>query len=255
MLERQDVRAMICARGGYGSNHLLERILFEKFVHHPKIIIGYSDNTSLLTAIHDRTGLITFHGPMVTKDFASPNGVDLASWNNAVQGVSTWGVPTTGVEILQPGRARGHLYGGCLSMLVASLGTPFEIRPSESTNGNDDTLLFLEDIAAKPYQIDRMLTQLRLAGKLRRVRGIIFGEMVECIQPGGQDYTLQEVILRTLRGVNPDVPIIYGLKSGHVSSGNITLPLGVEVELIATVDGPDRKVELNILEPATGKIW
>jgi muramoyltetrapeptide carboxypeptidase len=255
MLERQDVRAMICARGGYGSNHLLERILFEKFVHRPKIIIGYSDNTSLLTAIHDRTGLITFHGPMVTKDFASPDGVDLASWNNAVQGTSAWGVPTTGVEILQPGRARGHLYGGCLSMLVASLGTPFEIRPSESTNGNDDTLLFLEDIAAKPYQIDRMLTQLRLAGKLRRVRGIIFGEMVECIQPGGQDYTLQEVILRTLRGVNPDVPIIYGLKSGHVSSGNITLPLGVEVELIATVDGPDRKVELNILEPATGKIW
>jgi muramoyltetrapeptide carboxypeptidase len=245
---------MICARGGYGSNHLLERILFEKFVHRPKIIIGYSDNTSLLTTIHDRTGLITFHGPMVTKDFASPDGVDLASWNNAVQGASAWGVPTTGVEILQPGRARGHLYGGCLSMLVASLGTPFEIRPHEKTSENDDTLLFLEDIAAKPYQIDRMLTQLRLADKLRHVRGIIFGEMVECIQPGGQDYTLQEVILRTLRGVNPDVPIIYGLKSGHVSSGNITLPLGVEAELIATVDGSDQRVQLNILEPAAGKI-
>jgi muramoyltetrapeptide carboxypeptidase len=240
MLARKDIRAMICARGGYGSNYLLERILFEKFAHHPKIFIGYSDNTSLLTAIHDRTGLVTFHGPMVTKDFGSPGGVELTSWNNAVQGASAWSVPTTGVEVLQPGRARGRLYGGCLSMLVASLGTPYEIQ-------TDDTLLFLEDISAKPYQIDRMITQLRLAGKLRRVRGIIFGEMVECSQPGGQDYTLQQVIVRTLRGMNPDAPIVFGLKSGHVSSGNITLPIGVEAELVATSVG----AEIKILEPAT----
>lgn len=239
MLARKDIRAMMCARGGYGSNYLLERILFEKFAHHPKILIGYSDNTSLLTAVHDRTGLVTFHGPMVTKDFGSPNGVELTSWNNAVQGASTWSVPTTGVEVLQPGRARGRLYGGCLSILVASLGTPFEIQ-------TDDTLLFLEDIAAKPYQIDRMMTQLRLAGKLARVRGIIFGEMVECIQPGGQDYTLQQVITRALRGMSPDLPIVYGLKSGHVSSSNITLPIGVEAELAAG----SSDVEIKILEPA-----
>jgi muramoyltetrapeptide carboxypeptidase len=252
MLGRQDVRAMICARGGYGSNHLLERILFEKFVHHPKLIIGYSDNTSLLTAIHDRTGLITFHGPMVTKDFASADGIEPTSWNNAVQGTGAWSVPTMGVEVLQPGRARGRLYGGCLSMLVASLGTPFEIKTGRiEAKDTAGTLLFLEDIAAKPYQIDRMLTQLRLAGKLSRVRGIIFGEMLECVQPGGQDYTLQQVIVRTLRGVNPDVPIVYGLKSGHVSSGNITLPFGVDAELIATDKGRDQRVELNILEPAT----
>jgi muramoyltetrapeptide carboxypeptidase len=92
-----------------------------------------------------------------------------------------------------------------------------------------------------------MLTQLRLAGKLVGVRGIIFGEMLDCRQPGGQDYTLQQVIVRTLRGMNPDVPIVYGLKSGHVSSGNITLPLGVEAELMAS----DAGVELKILEPAT----
>jgi muramoyltetrapeptide carboxypeptidase len=88
---------------------------------------------------------------------------------------------------------------------------------------------------------------LRLAGKLRRVRGIIFGEMVECIQPGGQEYSLQQVIVRTLRGMNPDVPIVYGLKSGHVSRGNITLPLGVEAELVAT----DVEVELRVVEEAT----
>jgi muramoyltetrapeptide carboxypeptidase len=242
MLANHDIRAMICARGGYGSNYLLERVLFEKFAHHPKILIGYSDNTSLLTAIHDRTGLVTFHGPMVTKDFASPDGVEPTSWNNALQGASAWSVPATGVEILQPGRARGRLYGGCLSMLVASLGTPYEIQ-------TDDTLLFLEDIAAKPYQIDRMITQLRLAGKLRRVRGIIFGEMVDCVQPGGQDYTLQQVIVRTLRGMSPDVPIVFGLKSGHVSGSNITLPIGVEAELAATGSG----VELRILEASTGR--
>ncbi len=242
MLANHDIRAMICARGGYGSNYLLERVLFEKFAHHPKILIGYSDNTSLLTAIHDRTGLVVFHGPMVTKDFASPDGVELTSWNNAIQGASVWSVPATGVEVLQPGRARGRLYGGCLSMLVASLGTPYEIH-------TDDTLLFLEDIAAKPYQIDRMMTQLRLAGKLRRVRGIIFGEMLDCVQPGGQDYTLQQVIVRTLRGMSPDVPIVFGLKSGHVSGSNITLPIGVEAELAATGSG----VEIKILEAATGR--
>jgi muramoyltetrapeptide carboxypeptidase len=240
MLKREDIGALICARGGYGSNYLLERLEFEKFARRPKILIGYSDNTSLLTAIHDRAGLITFHGPMVTKDFASADGVELTSWNNAVQGASAWSIPMAGVEVLQQGHARGRLYGGCLSMLVASLGTPFEIM-------TDNTLLFLEDIAAKPYQVDRMLTQLRLAGKLRRVRGIIFGEMLDCVQPGGQDYTLQQVIVRTLRGMDADVPIVYGLKSGHVSSGNITLPLGVEAELVAS----DAVAELKILEQAT----
>jgi muramoyltetrapeptide carboxypeptidase len=243
MLGREDIRALICARGGYGSNYLLERLDFGKFAQRPRILVGYSDNTSLLTAIHDRAGLIVFHGPMLTKDFASAGGVELTSWNNAVQGASSWSIPMAGVEVLQQGHARGRLYGGCLSMLVASLGTPFEIK----TNTTDDTLLFLEDIGAKPYQVDRMLTQLRLAGKLVRARGIIFGEMLDCLQPGGQDYTLQQVIVRALRGVNPDVPIIYGLRSGHVSSGNITLPLGVEAELVATAAG----AELKILEPAT----
>ena len=248
MLKWEDIRALICARGGYGSNYLLERLDFGMFAQRPRILVGYSDNTSLLTAIHDRAGLIVFHGPMITKDFASADGIELTSWNNAVQGASAWNIPMAGVEVLQQGRARGRLYGGCLSIIVASLGTPFEIKPFEiKPSKTDGTLLFLEDIAAKPYQVDRMLTQLRLAGKLVGVRGIIFGEMLECRQPGGQDYTLQQVIVRALRGVNPDVPIVYGLKSGHVSSDNITLPLGVEAELVAS----DVGAELRILEQAT----
>lgn len=239
MLEREDIVALICARGGYGSNYLLEHLNSETFRRHPKIIVGYSDNTSLLTAIHDHCGLVTFHGPMVTKDFATRGGVELSSWQNAVGGASQWNIPSGEVQVLKEGRAQGKLYGGCLSLLVASLGTPFEIR-------TDETILFLEDIGAKPYQIDRMLVQLRLAGKLEQVRGFVFGEMMDCVQPGGQDYTLQQVIMRLLERY--DVPVVYGLPSGHVSGGNITLPIGIQAELIAE----GSTVQLRMLEPATG---
>ena len=238
MLVRDDIAALICARGGYGANYLLDRLDFKNFEAHPKIICGYSDNTSLLTAIHDRSGLVVFHGPMVTKDFASPDGVEPSSWQNATGGMSGWNIPTQGVQVLREGRARGKLYGGCLSLLIASLGTPYEIDTRE-------TILFVEDIGAKPYQIDRMLMQLRLAGKLDRVRGLIFGEMLDCVQTGGQDYTLPQVILRFLG--DRDLPVIYGLPSGHVSRSNITLPIGVQAELIANKD----KVALRILETAT----
>lgn len=237
-LGRDDVTALICARGGYGTNYLLERLDFETFRTDPKIIVGYSDNTTILTAIHDRSGLVTFHGPMVAKDIATPNGVELSSWQNALGGSANWAIPTETVQVLKEGRARGKLYGGCLSMLAASLGTPFEIQ-------TEDTILFVEDIAAKPFQIDRMLMQLRLAGRLNHVRGFIFGEMVDCVQPGGQDYTLQQVILRVLGSYR--LPIIYGLRSGHVSGGNITLPIGVQAELIA--EGSE--TTLRILGPAT----
>jgi muramoyltetrapeptide carboxypeptidase len=237
LLVRDDVAAMICVRGGYGANYLLEKLNFKLFVQHPKIVLGCSDITSLLTAITDRTGLITFHGPMVAKDIGE-GSFDSSSWNNALQGAQSWEIPTTGVEILQPGQAQGRLYGGCLSMLAASLGTPFEIE-------TEGTLLFIEDIGEKPFRIDRMLMQLHLAGKLERVRGFVFGEMLDCRPPAGETYTLQQVILRVLR--NYDVPVIYGLKSGHVSSNNITLPFGVQAELTAGSEG----VALKILEPAT----
>jgi len=237
LLERDDITALVCARGGYGTNYLLERLDFQKFIQHPKIIAGYSDNTFLLTAIKDRCGLITFHGPMVTKDFALPDGVEPSSWSNALGGTAAWSVPTDGVQVLKQGRAQGQLYGGCLSLLVASLGTAFEIQ-------TDETILFVEDIGAKPYQIDRMLMQLRLAGKLDKVKGFVFGEMLDCAQPGGQDYTLPQVITRVLAGY--DVPIIYGLRSGHVSHANITLPIGVQAELEAGA-----RTALKILEPAT----
>jgi len=234
---REDIAALICVRGGYGSNYLLEKLDYGLIAAQPKILLGCSDITSVLTAIHDRTGMIGFHGPMVAKDIADGT-FDEASWKSALEGESNWSVPTSGVEVLRTGKASGRLYGGCLSMLVASLGTPYEIQ-------TENCILFIEDIGEKPFRIDRMLVQLRLASKLERVRGFVFGEMLDCLPPTGETYTLQQVIMRVLEPYN--VPVIYGLKSGHVTSGNITLPIGADAELAA--EGAD--ASLRILEAAT----
>jgi muramoyltetrapeptide carboxypeptidase len=234
---RDDIAALICVRGGYGSNYLLEKLDFSLFASRPKILLGCSDITSLLTAVHDRTGLVGFHGPMVAKDIADGT-FDLVSWTNSLTGVAEWSVPTTGIEVLRSGKAAGCLYGGCLSMLAASLGTPYEIQ-------TQDCILFIEDIAEKPYRIDRMLMQLRLAGKLDGVRGFVFGEMLDCAPPKGETYTLQQVIMRVLAPYK--VPIVYGLKSGHVTAGYITLPIGVQAEL----EAENEDAELKILDPAT----
>jgi muramoyltetrapeptide carboxypeptidase len=235
---RDDIRAIVCARGGYGTNYLLQKLDPAKIVSHPKIFVGYSDLTALLACFADNARFVTFHGPMVTKDFALPDGVDLASWQNAVGGIEQWSLAEdSGARPLKPGEAEGVLYGGCLSILVASMGTPHEIR-------TDGTILFLEDVATKPYQADRMLMQLKLGGKLKDVRGIIFGEMLDCRQSADQDYTLEEVILRVVGDLG--IPIAFGLRSGHVSRANITLPIGVRAALSV-----GRGVELKILETAT----
>jgi muramoyltetrapeptide carboxypeptidase len=240
MFAREDVKAIVCARGGYGSNYLLEELDFEKIRDRPKIFVGYSDLTALLTAITDRSGLVTFHGPMVAKDWTRDGGVDMASWQAALGGTSSWELAPdadSDTKGLVDGCAEGILYGGCLSILVASLGTPYEI----DTQG---TILFLEDVAAKPFQIDRMLMQLKLAGKFEGVKGIIFGEMRDCVQSANQGYTLENVILRVVRDLA--IPIAYGLPSGHVLGGNITLPFGVRAELKVS----DSKMSLRILEAA-----
>lgn len=239
MFVRDDVRAIVCARGGYGSNYLLNALDLKKIRSHPKIFVGYSDLTSLLTYFTDSAGLVTFHGPMVAKDFANADGVELDSWASALNGSSEWALELdSDVTSLAEGSAEGILYGGCLSILVASLGTPYEIRTA-------GTILFIEDIAAKPYQIDRMLMQLKLAGKLAEVRGIVFGEMLDCTQNKDQSHTLQDVILRVVGDLG--IPVAYGLRSGHVSRGNITLPFGVQAALKVEASG----VSLAIREAAT----
>jgi muramoyltetrapeptide carboxypeptidase len=238
MFQHEDVRSIICARGGYGSNYLLNQLDLEAIKSRPKVLVGYSDNTSLLTYFFDAAGLVTFHGPMAAKDWTHENGVDLSSWQSALSQFAAWDIPLNAEATgLVDGEAEGALYGGCLSILVASLGTPYQIR----TAGK---ILFLEDIAAKPYQIDRMLMQLKLGGYLDEVRGIVFGEMLDCVQSPNQDYTLQKVIARIASDLK--IPVAFGIKSGHVTSGNITLPFGVQANLSVR----NSKVSLRILESA-----
>ena len=238
MFERDDIRAILCARGGYGANYLLPHLDLAKVKAHPKIFIGYSDITTLLTHFLDAAGLVVFHGPMAAKDWTHENGVNLNSWQSALSGTTPWDVPLNPEVIaLAEGEAEGILYGGCLSILVASLGTPYAIK----TTG---TILFLEDVAAKPFQIDRMLMQLKLGGYFDDVRGIVFGEMLDCFQNAAQDYTLREVVRRIVGDLG--VPVAFGVKSGHVTSGNITLPFGVKASL--SVRGA--QVALKIAESA-----
>jgi muramoyltetrapeptide carboxypeptidase len=241
MFERDDVRAIVCARGGYGTNYLLDQLDLEKIEAHPKIFVGYSDITCLLTHFTDAGGLVTFHGPMVAKDWAHVAGVDFTSWQSALSQSSPWDVPLNPEAIgLVDGKAQGILYGGCLSILVASLGTRYEIR-------TEGMILFLEDVAAKPFQIDRMLMQLKLAGHLDAVRGMVFGEMLNCVQSPTQDYTLQEVIKRIVGDLR--IPVAFGVKSGHVTSENITLPFGVQA-ILSVRSGA---VHLKIVESAVSE--
>ncbi len=238
MFVRDDIRAIVCARGGYGSNYLPIALDPNKIVAHPKILVGYSDITTLVCCMADSANFVTFHGPMAAKDFAIAGGVDVESWQNALGGAANWSIAEgSGARPMVPGEAYGILYGGCLSMLVASLGTEHEVRTA-------GTILFIEDIFAKPYQIDRMLMQLKLAGKLKDVRGMVFGEMLDCRQSADQDYTLEEVILRIVEDLR--IPVAFGLRSGHVSRANITLPIGVRARLSV-----EDAVELRILEAAT----
>ncbi len=224
-------------RGGYGSNYLLGGLDLNLIAKHPKPFFAYSDLTAVELRLLDKIGLPAFHGPMVAADFYREDGVDLPSFHAAIAGHPySLGQPE-GLRALRPGAARGTLYGGCLSILAALIGTPWE----PATEGK---LLFLEDRGTKPYQIDRLLWQLRAAGKFEGLRGIVFGEMLECVSPGAPPSLLTETILRFFEDF--DGPIAIGLRSGHVSRANVTLTFGVETEL--TVN--DAEARLNLLEPA-----
>jgi muramoyltetrapeptide carboxypeptidase len=225
-----------CVRGGYGSNYLLDGLDLSLIKRHPKPFLAYSDLTGIQLHLLDSLGLPVFHGPMVAADFALDDGVHLSSFQSALAGKPYSVGSAEGLRTLKTGTASGTLYGGCLSILVSLLGTAWE----PATEGK---LLFLEDIGAKPYQIDRMLWQLRVAGKLDGVRGIVFGEMLDCSSPGAPPGLLDDVILETFRDTN--IPIAIGLRSGHVSRQNVTLTFGVQADLHAASAS-----ELHLLEPA-----
>jgi muramoyltetrapeptide carboxypeptidase len=220
MFRRPEIKAVLCARGGYGCNYLLPHLDLDLIRANPKIFVGCSDVTTLLTYLADAAGLVVFHGPMVAGDLSRPGGYSEKSWRQALSCNEREIIcDCDEVTPLAEGAAEGMLYGGCLSLLCASLGTPYEIQ-------TEGTLLFIEDRGERPYRIDRMLMQLKLAGKFEGVRGIVFGEMLDCTDPG---IPLQEIIMRILGDLR--IPMAIGLKSGHVSGGALTLPFGVRARL------------------------
>jgi muramoyltetrapeptide carboxypeptidase len=218
-----EIDAVICTRGGWGSAELLPYLDAGLIRANAKPFIGYSDHTSLHVWLHNKANLVTFYGPMVAADFSREDGVDGASWRHCFAGDTSWQVGgAEGLRVLRPGVARGRLDGGCVSIFVEGLGTAYAPRVEA------ETILFLEDIGTKPYQWDRMLLHLRYSGLMKRVSGIVFGDMGQCAAVEEQE-SLEKAIVHALRDF--EGPIGIGLRSGHVSARNVTLPLGVSVSL------------------------
>jgi muramoyltetrapeptide carboxypeptidase len=229
MLKSSDIHAIFCARGGYGSGQLIPSIDADLIRANAKILNGSSDITMLLNWF-DRAGVVSFHGPMVATTIRQgTDGYDRALLLDLLQGKKAVRFPTAGTSILRSGTGEGRLIGGCLSLVVATLGTKHEID-------TQDAILVLEDDSTKPYQIDRMITNLKQAGKLESVRGVVFGEMLNCIQNAEQGYTLQEVIADLLAELS--FPILYGLPTGHTSRPNVIVPFGVRARLDITSSAP-----------------
>jgi muramoyltetrapeptide carboxypeptidase len=222
LVRNPDVRAIFCARGGYGSARIIRYIAPELLRSSPKIINGASDITALLSFL-DRCGVVGFHGPMVATAFRQgESAYDRKLLVDVLEG-NLVRFSLDGTRMLRAGKGQGRLTGGCLSLVTATLGTGYEVDTGNS-------LLVLEDIDAKPYQIDRMLTQLKHAGKFDTVRGVIFGEMLNCVQHSNQGYTLEDVLLDVLDEF--DFPILFGFPTGHSSRPNAIVPFGVEAHLM-----------------------
>ncbi len=247
MFADPEVKAVFCIRGGYGSAMLLDSLDYALIRRNPKIFLGYSDITALHLAIGRHAGLVTFHGPVVLSGLSDWT---LEHFRRALFETKPLGRLSNPPEprpirprhpwrAVRPGRARGPLIGGNLTLISTTLGTPYEIQ----TEGR---ILFLEDVGEEPYSIDRMLTHLRLAGKFRGIRGLIFGECAACrpreFQPGFEStFSTGEVVENILGRL--DVPVLTGLVIGHTDD-QLTLPLGVEAELDADAG------TLTILESA-----
>jgi muramoyltetrapeptide carboxypeptidase len=236
MFRNSGVHAVFAIRGGYGSAQLLDRIDYDLIRRNPKVFLGYSDITALHLAIHKRTGLVTFHGPVTLSRFSDYTQKHFRQALFQTDPVGAVTNPPDSNELrpahtlrtVRPGTARGPLTGGNLTLISTTMGTPYEIE----TRGR---ILFLEDVGEQPYSIDRMLTQLRLAGKLQEAAGIVFGECSDCrpreFQPSFEStFSLGEVLDNLLGDLK--IPVLSGLTIGHTDD-QLTLPLGVTAALNA----------------------
>ncbi|HEX8890328.1 MAG TPA: LD-carboxypeptidase [Pyrinomonadaceae bacterium] len=244
MFRDKDVSAVFALRGGYGCGQLLDRVDYDLIRRNPKIFLGFSDITALHLAIHKRARLVTFHGPVITSSFTEYTQQYFRKALFETQPLGKLTNPPEDNELrpkhalrtIRRGTATGPLIGGNLSLITATMGTPFEIE----TRG---AIFFIEDVGEEAYRVDRMLTQLRLAGKFDEAAGVIFGECDGC-GPGdykpsfATPYTLGEVVDNILGKLK--VPVLSGLTIGHTSD-QLTLPLGVA----ATLDADNGTLEIK----------
>ena len=245
MFSDPEVKAVLCARGGYGSARLIPFLDRELIRKNPKVFVGCSDVTILLLYLTQVCGLLSFHGPMVAPHFGSPDSrlTQEQFLKVLTQPDAGARLPLPGVRVLRSGRAEGCLMGGCLSILCSAIGTPYDFH-------TDDTILFLEDVSEPFYRIDRMLTQLKHTGRLLKVRGVLIGEMPDC-HPAHEEGRLEDIILEVLDDF--EGPVLLGVPSGH-GPQCLTLPLGIQARVTASDtpgDGSADQVSLSLLESST----
>lgn len=231
------VNGILCLRGGYGSPRILDMIDYDLIKKNPKVFIGYSDITSLHIAINQKSNLVTFHGPMaasnMVENFDEFTRKDFMRAITENKGYNIENPDKEYIKSLNPGYAEGVITGGNLTLITSSLGTPYEI----DTKGK---IIFIEEVSERPYKIDRMLTQLRLANKFKEAAGIIFGDFDDCVaKEGHKTFELVDMINEIVCTCGK--PIIYNVRSGHCKP-MITIPLGVKAALDAD------KCEIKILE-------
>jgi muramoyltetrapeptide carboxypeptidase len=233
MFADNSVDGILCVRGGWGCNRLLPLLDYKTIAAHPKILLGYSDITSLLTAIYAKTGLVTFHGPVGASTWNSFSHDYLRRVLFNAERVAMENPRTTGdslvvtkdrIQTITPGTVSGRLVGGNLTVLTAMLGS--EYLPDWS-----GTILFLEDTNENIYRIDRMLTQLKLAGVLDKISGLVFGKCTKCAPGEGHgSLTLEEVLNDHIKPLK--IPAWYGAMIGHIEN-KFTVPVGVRAEINA----------------------
>ena len=239
-----EVRVLLAQGGGWGCNRLLPLLDYDLIRRNPKVVMGFSDVTGLLLGIHAKTGLVTFHGPMggsSWSEFTTEHAKrvlfdgEAITMRNLVSSDDRLVQVENRVLTIAPGKARGRLIGGNLTVLTALTG-------SEYLPDFDGCILFIEDLNEEIYRVDRMLTQLSLAGVLERIAGLVFGDCKNCDPGGGYgSLTLQEVLADHIAPLGK--PAWYGSMIGHIKN-YFTVPLGVEAEIDAGAG------TIELLEPA-----
>lgn len=225
-LADDSIAAVMAVRGGYGSVHVLPLLDAAEVRRARKAFVGYSDLTSLLTFLNGRCGLVAFHGPTVTGRLdRGEAGYDRSTLVGLLTRAEPMGeLDLPGLEVFRAGETTGTLAGGNLALLAASLGTPYAFDPP------DGCVLFLEDVNERPYRLDRLWTQLSLAGIIGRASAVLFGLFPGCDEPGGE-FSARDTLAALTRAFQG--PVLFGVPSGHAPGPAVTLPLGVRARVAA----------------------